>query len=99
MTKQQAHEAIALIIPAKDISPTTGTNILYTTDANAEIVPMNSQLTFEKPKKEFHLSPEQVRTNALDLAIKMWGLGAVNAENFWSEITAYEEYLWNGKRS
>ena len=44
------------------------------------------------PTKEFHLSPEQVRTNALEIAIKVSGDG-LN----WPMIKEIEEYLWNGK--
>jgi hypothetical protein len=61
------------------------------------------ELNADKPKtpekkaqngsgKEFHLSPEQVRTNAVDLAIRMQPNGDVMELAF-----KLEEYLWNGR--
>ena len=45
-------------------------------------------------KKEFHLSPEQVRTNAIDIALRM---GAAEDERQLIELAqTFEEYLWNG---
>ena len=63
-----------------------------------EVIPMNEKKTPQNdaaPIKEFHLSPEQVRTNALDLALKLGGLSNVDDALIIARII--EEYLWNGK--
>ena len=47
------------------------------------------------PKREFHLSPEQVRTNALNAAITHSEIK--NVENTLKLAAIFEEYLWNGR--
>ena len=74
MTKQQAHEAIALIIPAKVVPQTPQTE-----DAGAEVVPMNKAERFfsdaeinnriAKPKKSYELTDGNIRVGALTCAI------------------------------
>ena len=82
------------------------------TEPIAETVPMNPPVDYREsalkavdkayPKKEFHLSPEQVRTNALECAIAIYNL-PLKPKEFTGDITimsvakAFEEYLWNGK--
>jgi len=44
-------------------------NKLAESESNTPTAPVKAQ--FEAPKKEFHLSPEQVRTNALNAAIEI----------------------------
>jgi hypothetical protein len=68
------------------------------TEPVAETVSMNLPVGKEftaKPIKEFHLSPEQVRTNALNLALKWHGQLAQPME-LMDIARAFEEYLWNG---
>ena len=48
----------------------------------------------QAPKREFHLSPEQVRTNALNAAIEVWK--SENSINIKKIASDFEEYLWNG---
>lgn len=45
--------------------------------------------------KEFHLSPEQVNTNALDLAIKWWNLEA-QPKNLMDMAQNFKEFIENG---
>ncbi len=50
-----------------------------------------------KPVKEFHLSPEQVRTNALTMAIKWVGVGKADVKTGLIELARqFETYLLNG---
>ena len=47
-------------------------------------------------KREFHLSPEQVRTNALDMAIRCFKGNEADIVNILTLTKQFEEYLWNG---
>ncbi len=54
--------------------------------------------TKPKPTKEFHLSPEQVRTNALGFAIAVCEREREKAPVDLIELAVkFEEYLWHGK--
>ena len=53
------------------------------------------QGTFSPKSKEYHLSPEQVRSNALDLAIKsVKGFEKeFSKERFWEIVKEFEEWI------
>ena len=68
---------------------------LKTMDKIAEPQGVVQENTPQKaPTKEFHLSPEQVRTNAFDLALRKEPNGTMEA--ILVLATEIEEYLWNG---
>lgn len=82
--------------------PTVSGTMEITTDADAKVVKMNEpyiqgpgneKIYPASPKKEFHLSPEQVRTNAIDLVIKATQGAGIS----WELVKEVEDYLWNGK--
>ena len=105
MTKQQAHEAIALIIQAKTVPQTP---IAQTEDAGAETVPMNlpdqtvvskTNGWVDKPKKSYELTDGNIRIGALSCAIEN-DKGADHKrspESFWLKVKEFEEYIRNGK--
>ena len=106
MTKQQAHEAIALIIPAKVVPKTPQTE-----DAGAEVVKMreaaldhanlvdasvHATLT-EKPKKSYELTDGNIRIGALTCAIALIQQGDdLDIDKFWIRVKEFEEYIRNG---
>ena len=83
----------------KNVSPhTEGYGTTETTEFGAPVekVPTTmTKLVPEKQAKEFHLSPEQVRTNAFDLALRFDDSN--NKVRTWELVKEIEEYLWNGK--
>ena len=92
MTKQQAHEAIAKIIPARAEVP--GNPETYSGPVDAPV-----ERPVDKPKREFHLSEEQVRTNAFELALNFESKFTElvpNYETLLERAAKIEEYLWNG---
>ena len=96
MTKQQAHEAIALIIPAKVVPQTPQTE-----DAEAEVVKMNEPVivapkgVYEAPKKSYELTDGNIRIGALTCAIEFLGEG--NKQALWGTVKEFEEYIRTGK--
>jgi len=64
-----------------------------TASAETEVT-WDKPVNVTKPSKEFHLSPEQVRTNAVDLHLKT----AKRDEIDWKLVYQIEEYLWNGAK-
>ena len=99
MTKQQAHEAIALIIPAKTVPQTP---IAQTEDAGAEVVKIDEAANIESvtyvskvPKKSYELTDGNIRIGALTCAIDQIGYG--DSANLWSLVKEFEEYIRNGK--
>ena len=91
MTKQQAHEAIAAIIPPKAEAP------VEVIDMTADTGPSKHsyQKDYEKPKKEYNLTDGNVRIGALEAAQRD-GLNANNPE-FWARVGIFEDYIRNGK--
>ena len=49
------------------------------------------------PKRDYHLSPEQVRTNAVDLALRTKTELALTALEAIEVAKTYEKYLWGGE--
>ena len=102
MTKQQAHEAIAKIIPAKTAPPTSS----ETTTANAETVPMNPPVEVTKttttsvdlnidtkPKKSYELTDGNIRIGALQASD---GFNPATPEAKIELAVIFEEYIRNG---
>ena len=86
----------------KNVSPhTEGYGTTETTEFGAPVekVPTTmTKLVPEKQAKEFHLSPEQVRTNALNCAIAVCEREREKAPVDLIELALkFEDYLWNGK--
>jgi hypothetical protein len=64
---------------------------------NAQVIP-KPIAPIPKPIKEFHLSPEQVRTNACEIAISFSELKKFdNIGDVMRLAKDVEEYLWNGR--
>lgn len=63
----------------------------------AEGKPAEAEKIAPKPSgKEFHLSPEQVRTNALQAAIAMHGEQLTDPKTMIDMAAKYEAYIQNG---
>ena len=85
----------------KGVPPTPPT-YQGTESAEAEVVNMTATASSDtKPKREFHLSEEQVRTNALEASLKIIGVEKIPTDTDIDRILnlakKFEEYLWNGK--
>ena len=96
MTKQQAHEAIALIIPAKTV-PQTPT--AQTEDAGADVIDMTATASSsDKPEKSYDLSDGNIRIGALNAALSNYDNQDASSEDvFWKQVKEFEEYIRNGK--
>ena len=105
IVKQGQHGAFMACDQFPNCKNTAKVNLPQGAAVPVPVVPMNlptasGEFSYDtpvpKPKKEFHLSPEQVRTNAMDLAIKMTE-PTLNLAIVMQTAIQIEEYLWNGK--
>ena len=93
MTKQQAHDAIALIIPPV-IAPKVPNGQVES--AGAETVNMTATASSEeKPKTNgFKLTDGNIRIGALTCGLTATD---INNPDFWDLVKEFEEYIRNGK--
>ena len=98
MTKQDAFKIISEMLGKKPVEQTQQYAQQPTpVDAPVETLHVASAEDFKKPSKEFHLSPEQVRTNALNAAISFYPyMNNQSDVKILEEAKKFEEYLWNG---
>ena len=65
-------------------------------EAEAENVPMNPEMDWNKPKKSYELTDGNIRIGALTCAIA-WKENIPDLQSLWNTVKDFEEYIRNGK--
>ena len=106
MTKQEAHAAIAEIIPPKPVQPTVSGGSEYNSASaipsgplvvQPETIPHPKngyQKDYEKPAKTYELTDGNIRIGALNTASRNCHY---TDDAFWSIVKEFEDYIRNGK--